>query len=274
MILGSGVSVVALLEPDRGLQRRQIDTLTQHYGAHAEVFQAEHGKENVVQAADDFLKAVQSVAERGEPATVVVLGHGLPDTVQSYALRYDALAEAILLGAAARGQKSIDLSQMVFIFDCCYSANYVINLGNALEKQSQQRAIVLDSLPVMISGANRDRKGFVKVNELFVPRFWEAVNRLYYVNQPLPTQVTLENLFDGVDRYMYGYGRTPTVEGRHVVGYRTVDPDQVQDPVFFVPLKKDDIDDLRKRLEIPADVPIPSFLDIGANATSLPTVFA
>jgi hypothetical protein len=62
---------------------------------------------------------------------------------------------------------------------------------------------------------------------------------------------------------MYGYGRAPIVEGGEVVGYRLVDPSLCQDPVIFVPLSAADRDELRTILGLPADAPLPGFLDIG-----------
>jgi hypothetical protein len=264
VIFGPETSVIALLDPDRGLQRRQIDTLVRQYGAHADIFKAEQSGKTVAQVADDFLAAMRDVAAHRAPATIVVLGHGLPSEIQSYAISDEYLAEALLARAAGGGQnKAVDLSHLVFIFDDCFSADFVINLHAALERQSQRLGLTLESPPVMISSVNRTRVGYAKVDELFVPRFWEAVIQLFYVNKPLPDQVTFGDLRERVDRYMYGYGRAPIVEGGRVVDYRLVDPEQIQDPVFFVPLKKSEVDDLRKRLGLPAMPPLPAFLDAG-----------
>ena len=264
VIFGPETSVIALLDPDRGLQRRQIDTLVQQYGAHAEIFKAEQSGKTDAEVADDFLTAVNDLAVLRTPATIVVLRHGLPNQIQSYAISDEYLAEALLASAASGGQnKTVDLSHLVLIFDDCYSADFAIILAGALERQSQRLGLTLESPPVMISSANRTRVGYVRVNELFVPRFWEAVIQLFYVNKPAATQLTLGELRERVDRYMYGYGRAPIVEGGRVVDYRLVDPEQVQDPVFFVPLKTSEVESLRKRLKLPETPPLRSLLDAG-----------
>jgi hypothetical protein len=42
-----------------------------------------------------------------------------------------------------------------------------------------------------------------------------------------------------------------------------LDPALCQDPVIFVPLSAADLDELRTILDLPADAPLPRFLDIG-----------
>jgi hypothetical protein len=42
-----------------------------------------------------------------------------------------------------------------------------------------------------------------------------------------------------------------------------VDPEQVQDPVVLVPLGPDALAALRKILGLPADAPLPRWLDVG-----------
>ena len=75
--------------------------------------------------------------------------------------------------------------------------------------------------------------------------------------------MTLGDFFEKVDNMMYGYGRTPIVEDGRVSGYRLVDPELVQDPVVFVPLGDDDLTKLREILGLPADAPLPRWLDVG-----------
>jgi hypothetical protein len=53
------------------------------------------------------------------------------------------------------------------------------------------------------------------------------------------------------------------VEDGRVAGYRLVDPELVQDPVVFVPLDEADLVKLREILELPADAPLPCWLDVG-----------
>jgi hypothetical protein len=48
-----------------------------------------------------------------------------------------------------------------------------------------------------------------------------------------------------------------------VTGYRLIDPTLCQDPVCFVPLSDADLAELRTILGLPADAPLPRFLDIG-----------
>jgi hypothetical protein len=75
--------------------------------------------------------------------------------------------------------------------------------------------------------------------------------------------VTLRHFFENVDNMMYGYGRAPLMNGTEITGWRLVDPDLVQDPVVFVPLDDDDLATLRRILGLPADAPLPRWLDIG-----------
>ncbi|HEX3871143.1 MAG TPA: hypothetical protein VHV77_11935 [Pirellulales bacterium] len=262
VVLGPGRAVIALLEPERGLQRRQIDTLVKQYGAHAQVFKAE-GATTVAEVAAEFLTSLQHAAESDHPATVVVLGHGTPDNIRAYSIHYEAVAQALLSGAATRDQRAVDLSRLVFIFDDCYSADYSIKLAAALDRQAKSTGLTMESLPVMISSVNRNRVGYHRSGELFVPRFWEALIQLYYVNKPLPAQVTLGDFFGRIDHYMYGFGRVPIFEGTRIIDHKLVDPAQTQDPVFFVPLKKTEVDELRSRLGLPPEATISPLMDIG-----------
>jgi hypothetical protein len=116
---------------------------------------------------------------------------------------------------------------------------------------------------VLIAGTNRDRVGHADFGEKFVPHFWREVIELFYIRQPRPRQVTLRDFFEKVDNTMFGYGRAPIVEGSKVVGYRVVDPELFQDPVFFVPLDDDDLATLRGILGLDPAAPLPRILDIG-----------
>jgi hypothetical protein len=115
----------------------------------------------------------------------------------------------------------------------------------------------------MIAGTNRDRVGHADFGEKFVPHFWKDVIELFYVRRPRPDAVTLGDFFEKIDNMMYGYGRAPIVQGTQVTGYRLIDPTLCQDPVVFVPLSDADLAELRTILGLPADAPLPRFLDIG-----------
>jgi hypothetical protein len=151
----------------------------------------------------------------------------------------------------------------VLVCDDCYSADFLIRLGAAVESRCRAGGRNLVSLPVMIAGTNRDHVGHADFGEKFVPHFWKDVIELFYVRRPRPPQVTLLDFLDKVDNMMYGYGRAPIVEGGAVTGYRLVDPDLCQDPAFFVPLTAADRAELRAILRLPDDAPLPAFLEIG-----------
>ncbi|MFM8891746.1 MAG: hypothetical protein ACKOTB_09030, partial [Planctomycetia bacterium] len=191
---------------------------------------------------------------------IVVLGHGSPEEIQSYSIPFGRLADTLVPAAE---DAPVDLGHVVLICDDCYSADFLINLGTTLESRCRERGRKLVSLPVMIAGTNRDRVGHADFGEKFVPHFWRDVIELFYVRRPRPTAVTLADFFDKVDNMMYGYGRAPIVQGGAVVGYRTVDPSLWQDPAFFVPLSSEKQAELRTLLGLPADAPLPAFLDIG-----------
>ena len=97
----------------------------------------------------------------------------------------------------------------------------------------------------------------------FVPHFWKDVIELYYVRRPHPKAVVLRNFFENVDNMMYGYGRVPIMQGTDITGWNLVEPALVQDPVVFVPLDEAEQAELRATLGLPADAPLPRWLDIG-----------
>ena len=261
-VIGAGRTMIGLLDPDRGLDPREITAIAAAYGGTATVFKQDATSETIREVGDRFLAAVGRAAADGEPATVVVLGHGLPGEIQSYSIPYGRLADALVAGAAAAG-KPVDLGGLVLVCDDCYSADFLTNLGGAIESRCRDRGLSLTSLPAMIAGTNRDRVGHADFGEKFVPHFWKDVIELFYVRRPRPERITLGDFFEKVDNMMYGYGRAPIVEGAEVVGYRLVDPSLCQDPVIFVPLSAADQAELRTILGLPADAPLPRFLDIG-----------
>ncbi|MEI8368604.1 MAG: hypothetical protein WCJ31_09220 [Planctomycetia bacterium] len=286
VVVGEGRSVIGLLDPDRGLDPKEITTIAAAYDAEATVWKQGQGgptgPDTKQATATGFLAAVQKAASDRQPTTIVVLGHGLPEEIQSYSIPCEQLAAAILggakqgdakqgdakqgdakQGAAAAAPASIDLSHLTIICDDCFSADFLENLGAALERGSLRRGGPLVALPTCLAGTNRDRYGIADVGEKFVPHFWKTCVELYFVRRPLPPAITLADFFGPVDWMMYGYGRAPIVAEGKVAGYRLVNPDLVQDPVVFVSLDDDELAELRTILALPADAPLPRLFDIG-----------
>ena len=273
VVLGNGRRVIGLLDPDRGLDPKEITAIAAAYGAEATVWKQGQGgptgPDTKGATAEGFLAAVFDAAAGDEPTTIVVLGHGLPTEIQSYSIPCEALAAAFLGGAARRvpgageGRPRIDLGHVVLVCDDCFSADFLENLGAAIERGAGRRGGDIAALPICIAGTNRDRYGIADVGEKFVPHFWKDCIELYYVRKPLPESVLLADLFEAVDNMMYGYGRTPVVAEGKVTGYRLVNPDLVQDPVVFVSLDDAELAELRTILGLPADAPLPRLFDIG-----------
>ncbi|MFM8434738.1 MAG: hypothetical protein ACKOBP_05240, partial [Planctomycetia bacterium] len=267
-VLAPGRAVIGLLDPNRGLDPKQITAIASAYDCTPTVFKQDADGETIAGVADEFLAAVRAAAAATTPATIVVLGHGLPTEIQSYSIRYERLADALLEGAlrqptAAAGDQAVDLGHLVLVCDDCFSADFLVNLLTAIEARCRDRNHSLASLPICVAGTNHGRVGFADVRGKFVPHFWKDVIELYFIRRPRPQQVVLRNIFENVDHMMYGYGRTPIVEGATVRGWRLVDPAAVQDPVTFVPLDAAAGAELRGILGLPADAPPPRWLDIG-----------
>jgi hypothetical protein len=264
IVIGSGGGMIGLLDPARGLDPKEITALAAAYGSTATIFKQTEAGQTIRQVADAFLEAVTQAAAAEAPTTVVVLGHGAPEEIQSYSISFERLAASLIDGAASRGSADrVDLGQIALICDDCYSADFLINLGNEIEKECRTRRLALDSLPICIAGTNRDCVGHADSGEKFVPHFWKDVIELFYVRQPRPQKITLRDFFEKVDNMMYGYGRAPSVGRDGTVTYRLVDPKLCQDPVVFVPLGEKDLAALRAILGLPADAPLPHLLDIG-----------
>jgi len=264
-VIATGRTIVGLLDPDRGLDPKELTTLASAYGTTATVHKKDGAGETIESVAADFLAAVGAAAAADAPATIVVLGHGLPTQIQSYAIPCERLADALLDGAThhATGDEALDLGHLVLAFDDCYSADFSLNLAAALEQGCRARGRTLKSLPFLIAGTNRDCVGHADFGEKFVPHFWRDVIELFYVRRPRPRQVTLRDFFEKVDNMMYGYGRATAVARDGTVTYRLVDSALCQDPVVFVPLDDADLAKLREILGLPADAPLPRILDIG-----------
>ena len=265
-VIGPGRPIVGLLDPDRGLDPKEITALAAAYGTTATVFKKDGPDKTVPSVAADFLAAVAAAAAADTPATIVVLGHGLPTEIQSYSIPCARLAKALLDGGAGRdgaGSEGLDLGHLVLVFDDCYSADFSLNLAAALERGCRDRGITLGAPPFLIAGTNRDCVGHADFGEKFVPHFWKDVIELFYVRRPRPQRITLRDFFEKVDNMMYGYGRAPQVGKDGAVTYRLVDPALCQDPVVFVPLDDAGVAKLRSILGLPADAPLPRILDIG-----------
>ena len=273
VVIGSDRQIVGLLDPDRGLDPKEITAIASAYGARATVWKQGQGgatgPDTKGATAAGFLEAVHEAARDPTPATIVVLGHGLPTEIQSYSIPCEHLAAAFLGGAQRRetnaeaGGSGVDLSHLVLVCDDCFSADFLENLGAAIERGCARRGSRLVALPTCVAGTNRDRYGIADFGEKFVPHFWKDVIELYYIRKPLPDSVVLADFFESVDNMMYGYGRAPVVEGGKVVDYSLVNPDLVQDPVVFVSLDDDELAALRTILDLPPDAPLARLFDIG-----------
>lgn len=260
-VLARGRTVIGLLDPAQGLGPREITALSDAYGCDSTILKQQPPADTLDTIAAEFLSAITAAVAAGKPTSVVVLGHGLPTEIQSYHIRFERLAAALLDGAAGPGP--IDLSDVVVICDDCFSADFHINLLDEITREAARRGRPLASLPACIAGTNRACVGHADVGEKFVPHFWRDVIELCFIRKPLPEAVTLGDFFEKVDNMMYGYGRAPIVEDGRVAGYRLVNPELVQDPVVFVPLEDADLAKLRAILRLPADAPLPRWLDVG-----------
>jgi len=268
-VVGPGRPITALLDPDRGLDPKQITALATAYRTKADVFKR-HDGQTLADVSEAFLGAIAGRAAAEEPATVVVVGHGLPKEIQSYGIPVGRVASALVDGAIRRGQAgkpqgraAVDLSHVVLLFDDCFSGDFCLNLARGIRREAEDRGVGLLSLPVLIAGANRDRYGFVNIGEKFVTHYWESVIELYFVRKPHPAAVTLGDFQGNVDNFMYGYGRAPVFEGSRIVSYRLVDPDLVQDPVCFLPLSADEVERLRSILGLAEQDDLLPLIDAG-----------
>jgi hypothetical protein len=284
-VLASGRMVIGLLDPAQGLGPREVIAIANAYDCDVSVHKQESADQTLEDVAQQFLESVTGALAAGDPTTLAVLGHGLPTEIQSYHIRFERLAKALLDGVAGAGQggetapvaaaengdtqagpaarQAVDFGHVVVICDDCFSADFHINLLDELEREAGTRGLRLGSLPVCVAGTNRNCYGHADIGETFVPHFWKDVIELFYIRKPLPAAVTLRDFFEKVDNMMYGYGRVPIVDGGRVTGYTLVDPTLVQDPVVFVPLDEADLVRLRALLRLPADTPLPRWLDIG-----------
>ena len=275
VVLGKGRTIIALLDPEQGLDRKQITALASAYQCEAQVYKRT-GDALLEEVAEEFVAALTDAVKKNQPTTVVVLGHGLPEEIQSYHISYQRVAAAVVAAARARSgvdSTKLDLENIVLIFDDCYSTDFVINLAHSMESVSKTSGSSIVSMPVMIAGANRNQLGHADVGTKFVTHFWDSAIELFFIRKPVPRTVTVRDFLERVDRYMLGFGRTPVIQNNRVIDYRDTDPVLFQDPVFFVPLnemhRKELREILRKNLgNDPESVDeremsAPLFLDIG-----------
>lgn len=265
-VIGPGRSLIGLLDPDHGLDPKEITALAATYKCSTKIFKKTDPSESLQDVGDAFLLAVADAAQpEATPTTVIVLGHGLPTEIQSYHIAVDRLVDTLVAAAAPADAKptSIDLRHLTLICDDCYSADFMINLGRGITKRCRERSLKLASLPTLIAGTNRDCVGHADVGRKFVPHFWKDVIELFYIRRPHPQTITLGDFLEKVDNMMYGYGRRPIFEGAHVVGYRLIDPTMVQDPVIFVPLSDDERTELARLIGLNDANACDPFLDIG-----------
>ena len=265
-VIGPGCNLIGLLDPDHGLDPKEILSLAKAYGCTSTIFKKTDPSETLKNVGDKFLQSVaNAVKSRDIPTTVIVLGHGLPTEIQSYHIPVDQLAKTILTAATHTDTTSsiIDLRHLTIICDDCYSADFMINLATRLTTSCSEQSLDLKQLPTLIAGTNRNCVGHADVGKKFVPHFWRDVIELFYIRQPHPTSITLGDFFGKVDNMMFGYGRSPIIQGSHVVGYRLTNPEMIQDPVVFVPLSDTELKALRATLGMKKEDACDLFLDIG-----------
>ena len=264
-VIGPGCNLIGLLDPDHGLDPKEISSLAAAYDCTSTIFKKTSPSETLEEVGDTFLQSVAAAVEsQNIPTTIIVLGHGLPKEIQSYHIPVDRLAKTLLTAAAhTNDSSSIDLSHLTIICDDCYSADFMINLATTIIDSCRAQSLHLKQLPTLIAGTNRDCVGHADVGQKFVPHFWRDVIELFYIRRPRPTKITLGDFFEKVDNMMFGYGRRPIIQGSRVIGYRLIDPEMVQDPVVFVPLSNADLDALRKALGLQKEATCDPFLDIG-----------
>ena len=262
-VIGPGQSLIGLLDPDHGLDPREISALAQAYRCTATIFKKTEPTQTLTEVGDAFLEAVAAAARPGgSPTTVIVLGHGLPEEIQSYHIPVNRLAETLVVAAAIDGS-NVNLGHLTIICDDCYSADFMINLGRQMTQLCRERSVSLTRMPTLIAGTNRDCVGHADVGLNFVPHFWRNVIELFYIRKPRPAAITLGDFFEKVDNMMYGYGRRPIIQGSKVVSYQLLDPKMVQDPVVFVPLDETDQATLKALLGLGKTADCEPFLDIG-----------
>ena len=264
-VIGPGCNLIGLLDPDHGLDPKEITSLATAYDCTSTIYKKTNPSETLEDVGNKFLQSVTAAVEsKNIPTTIIVLGHGLPTEIQSYHIPVDRLAKTLLTAATHTNDSSrVDLSHLTIICDDCYSADFMINLATRITDSCRTQSLHLKQLPTLIAGTNRNCVGHADVGQKFVPHFWRNVIELFYIRRPRPTKITLGDFFEKVDNMMFGYGRRPIIQGSRVVGYRLINPEMVQDPVVFVPLSDTDLDALRKALGLQEEVACDRFLDIG-----------
>ena len=128
-VIGPGCNLIGLLDPDHGLDPKEISSLASAYDCTSTIFKKTSPSETLEEVGDTFLQSVAAAVEsQNIPTTIIVLGHGLPKEIQSYHIPVDRLAKTLLTAAAhANDSSSIDLGHLTVICDDCYSADFMIN---------------------------------------------------------------------------------------------------------------------------------------------------
>jgi len=95
-VLADGRTVIGLLDPAQGLGPREITAIADAYGCDSTIYKKQQPDQTLDSVGNGFLAAVAGAVGAGKPTSVVVLGHGLPTEIQSYHIRFERLAQALL----------------------------------------------------------------------------------------------------------------------------------------------------------------------------------
>jgi len=97
-VIGPGCNLIGLLDPDHGLDPKEISSLAAAYDCTSTIFKKTSPSETLEEVGDTFLQSVAAAVEsQNIPTTIIVLGHGLPKEIQSYHIPVDRLAKTLLL---------------------------------------------------------------------------------------------------------------------------------------------------------------------------------
>jgi hypothetical protein len=222
----------------------------------------EHGG-TPVEVKTTFLNRVTEIARSGQPATIVVWCHGEPESFQvseGVNVSVGELADALLAAATRQGHKQkLDLSKLDGMFLCCFSADFSWNLLAKLVQNAKQTGTEIVLPNSMVASCARNRKAYGIV-------FWRAIAEYHIRTGGAAGSPALDvgAILGFVDRNLYGYGRQPTFDAQnHVVGWKVIDPDRLQDPTVIVPLHDADRATLRQILRLPPQSNLPPFMEVG-----------
>ncbi|MFM8708104.1 MAG: hypothetical protein ACKOHK_08475, partial [Planctomycetia bacterium] len=147
IVIGPDRTIIGLLDPARGLEPKEITAIATAYGAKPTVFKQDPVAESIREVADRVLAAVGRAAAERAPTSIVVLGHGSPEEIQSYSIPFGLLADT-LVDASAPAEKPLDLSHLVLVCDDCYSADVLLHVGTAIQAKGRDRGLAIGSLPI------------------------------------------------------------------------------------------------------------------------------